>query len=107
MTVPLECLQGEQNVQTSEILVAIDEEINRLQQVRDLLGDHGSRTAKRGPRAAVAATAFPFGQGNATAAPKKPRKMSAAGRARIAAAQKARWAKVKKANGAKEKAAKK
>ncbi len=30
-----------------------------------------------------------------TKAPKKPRKMSAAGRAKIAAAQKARWAKVK------------
>jgi len=31
----------------------------------------------------------------ATAAPKKRRKMSAAGRARISAAAKARWAKVK------------
>jgi hypothetical protein len=31
----------------------------------------------------------------APAAPKKRRKMSAAGRARIAAAQKARWAKIK------------
>jgi hypothetical protein len=33
----------------------------------------------------------------APAAPKKRRKMSAAGRARIAAAQKARWAKIKAA----------
>ena len=33
----------------------------------------------------------------AVAAPKKRRKMSAAGRARIAAAQKARWAKIKTA----------
>jgi hypothetical protein len=33
----------------------------------------------------------------AVAAPKKKRKMSAAGRAKIAAAQKARWAKIKTA----------
>lgn len=85
-------------MQSSEILAAIDEEISRLQQVRDLLTNHNGGHAKRGPRATVPATAFPFGQGNVTVAPKKPRKMSAAGRARIAAAQKARWAKLKKVN---------
>ena len=90
-------------MQTSEILAAIDEEISRLEQVRNLLSGDGRVGAKRGPRAAIPATAFPFGSGDTTAAPKKRRKLSAAGRARIAAAQKARWAKLKKANGAKEK----
>jgi hypothetical protein len=43
-----------------------------------------------------------FGSSNkpvAVAAPKKRRKMSAAGRAKISAAAKARWAKVKAAKG--------
>ncbi|MGA7524630.1 MAG: hypothetical protein WBW84_19425 [Acidobacteriaceae bacterium] len=89
-------------MQTSEILAAIDEEIGRLQQVRDLLADKNGRS-KRSPRtAAIPATAFPFGVASATAAPKKRRKISAAGRARIAAAQKARWAKLKKAAGEKD-----
>lgn len=56
----------------------------------------------RGRKAgAIPATAFPFGPGAASKAPKKRRKLSAAGRARIAAAQKARWAKLKKASGEK------
>ncbi len=83
-------------MQTSEILTAINEEISRLQQVRNLLADHRTGRAPRGPRAATApATTFPFGAGE-TPAPRKRRKLSAAGRARIAAAQKARWAKLKK-----------
>jgi hypothetical protein len=50
--------------------------------------------AKRGrPKKIVAASAVPEGD-PAGAKPKKRRKMSAAGRARIAAAQKARWARV-------------
>ena len=85
---------------TSEILTRINDEINLLQQVRSLLGGDGRGTHH--PRTTLA-TAFPFGS-NGTA-PRKRRKMSAAGRARIvaagrkriAAAQKARWAKVKKA----------
>lgn len=83
---------------TSEIIAAIEEEISRLEQVRNLLGGSSNGGATRGRLAAVPATAFPFGLGNATAAPKERHKMSAAGRARIAAAQKARWAKLKKAN---------
>jgi hypothetical protein len=94
-------------MQSSEILAAIDEEISRLQQVRDLLTNHSGGHAKRSPRATVPATVFPFGLGNATVAPKKPRKMSAAGRARIAAAQKARWAKLKKVNAENKKNVKK
>jgi hypothetical protein len=96
--------QGEQDMQSSEILVAIDEEISRLQQVRDLLAGNGIRRAQRGPRtASVPATAFPFGTGAAVATPRKRRTISTAGRARIAAAQKARWAKLKKASGEKGK----
>lgn len=90
-------------MQTSEILAAVDEEIGRLEQIRSLLVGSGDGHAKRGRRAAVPGTAFPFGQGNVTAVQKKRRKLSAAGRARIAAAQKARWAKLKKANGDKAK----
>ncbi len=82
-------------MQTSEILASINEEISRLQQVRDLLADNNSGRTKRGPKPAVAATSFVFGSNGAT--PKKRRTISAAGRARIAAAQKARWAKLKKA----------
>jgi hypothetical protein len=85
-------------VQTSEILAAIDEEISRLEQVRQLLSDSGNGRAKRGRPAVVPATAFPFGAATVGAPPKKRRKLSAAGRARIAAAQKARWAKLKKAS---------
>jgi hypothetical protein len=94
-------------VQTSDLLVAIDEEIDRLQQVRNLLAGNSSGLVKRAPKAAsIAATAFPFGMSKSTA-PKKRRTLSAAGRARIAAAQKARWAKLKKTTGEKEKNGKK
>ena len=94
-------------MQTSEILAAIDEEISRLQQVRNLLAGNEYGRVSRGPRAAaVPATAFPFGAGQSPAQ-RKPRKLSAAGRARIAAAQKARWAKLKGANGEKVKNGKK
>ena len=93
-------------MQTSEILAAIDEEIGRLKQVRNLLANSSKERAKHSPQAAIAATAFPYGLGGATA-PKKRRKLSAAGRARIAAAQKARWAKLKKANAEKTKNGKK
>lgn len=83
-------------MQTSELISAINEEIARLEQVKALLTTNGTNSAKRGPKPTKAA-AFAFGA-NGSTAPKKPRKMSAAGRARIAAAQRARWAKLKKAN---------
>jgi hypothetical protein len=78
---------------TSEIILALDQEIARLQQVRDLLV--GSAAAKRSAKTARPVAAFPFGANDA-GTPGKRRKMSAAGRARIAAAQKARWAKLRK-----------
>lgn len=80
----------------SEILTAIDEEISRLQQVRDLLDSNLRSTRKAGGTRIGSSTAFAFGS-NGTAPRRKRRKMSAAGRARIAAAQRARWAKLKKA----------
>ncbi|MGC1296661.1 MAG: hypothetical protein WA869_16620 [Alloacidobacterium sp.] len=69
-------------MQTNEIIAALDAEIARLEQVKDLLT---GTTSKRTPR-----------QVAPKAAPKKKRHFSAEGLARIAAAQKARWAKVKK-----------
>ena len=79
-------------MQTSDILASINEEIGRLQQVRELLvGNDGGRV-KRGRKAAAAATSFAFGSNGL----RKSRTISAAGRARIAAAQRARWAKLKK-----------
>jgi hypothetical protein len=54
-------------------------EISKLTQVLHLLGGTGTKTSKT------------------KAQPKARRKMSAAGRKRIAAAQRARWAKIKAA----------
>jgi hypothetical protein len=62
-------------MQTSQILVEIDSEIRRLQEVRALLA--GTSTKSTGPR--------------------KKRHLSAEARERIAAAQRKRWAKQKKA----------
>ena len=70
------------HMQTNEIIAALDAEIVRLEQVKDLLT---GTTSKRTPR-----------QVAPKASPKKKRHFSAEGLARIAAAQKARWAKVKK-----------
>ena len=74
-------------MQASELIAAIDDEITRLEQVRALLS--GSATGLPARRRSGA-----FSGGTA---PRKRRRISAAGRARIAAAQKARWARVKKA----------
>jgi hypothetical protein len=64
---------------TDKILASIDAEIARLEKVRALLSTDGIKKA-------------------ASAAPiRKRRKMSAAGRKKIADAQKARWAKQKAA----------
>jgi hypothetical protein len=69
---------------TQDILSAIDAEIARLQSARSLLAG----TAKRRGRPPM---------GGSPSAPKK-RTMSAAGRRRIAEAQRKRWAKQKAAS---------
>lgn len=66
---------------TTEIIEAIDAEIQRLQEAKALLGD--------GP----ASKKTPTKRRGSVSSGK--RTLSAAGRARIAAAQKARWAKKK------------
>jgi hypothetical protein len=76
-------------MELNQIVAALDEEIGRLQQVRDLL------TEKKG-HVAHAATSFVFGA-NQTKKPRKKRHMSAEARERIAAAQRKRWAAQKKA----------
>jgi hypothetical protein len=83
-------------MQSSQLIAAIDEEIDRLHQVRTLLIGDGTSPAIRRRKATQPATAFPFGAKSAKPA-RKRRRLSAEGRARIAAAQKARWARIKKA----------
>jgi hypothetical protein len=81
-----------------EIRFEIDAEIARLQQVRTLLFGSDAVAVKRKPGRPVGSGAAPAAipvTSPATAQPR--RKMSAAGRARIAAAMKMRWAKVRKA----------
>lgn len=77
----------------ANILSDIDAEISRLEQAKQLLV--GTTTVKRGPgrppRNSVAVSVAPQKRAR--------RKLSAAGRARIAAAQKARWAKIRKTSG--------
>lgn len=68
---------------TNAIIAAIDDEIQRLQQARKLLGKSEATTERK--------------PGTKTQTPKKAkRKLSAEARARIAEAQKKRWAKAKK-----------
>lgn len=69
---------------TAEIIQSINEEIARLEKVRELLNEQRS-SPKRGRPAGVKSSVTP-----------NRRKMSAEGRARIAAAQKARWEKAKR-----------
>lgn len=73
---------------TQQILTAIDEEISRLQQVRQLLSEDGSNPRR------TTATSFAF-DSNTVARKRKP--LSKAARERIAAAQRKRWAKQKAA----------
>jgi hypothetical protein len=69
-------------MEIDKVLAAIDEEIQRLQQVRTLLsGLSGKRAGRR--------VTLSF--------QRKKRTLSAEARAKIAAAQRARWAKTKKA----------
>jgi len=83
---------------TVEIIRQIDVEISRLQQARALLSESDSGEAKRKPgrpiQSGVAKTIPAAQPPKAFTQPR--RKMSAAGRARIAAAMKTRWAKVKR-----------
>lgn len=71
----------------NDIVAQLDAEISRLTQAKAALLGISTKKGPGRPRAAAVATA-------AIVKPKK-RKMSAAGKARIAAAQKARWAKVR------------
>ena len=68
-------------METTQILAAIDAEIQRLQQARIILSGSEQSAAKR-----VAASRTP-----------KRRRLSPEARAKIAAAQKARWAEARKA----------
>lgn len=84
-----------QNLTTEQLrkAISIKEEIERLEdQLAGIMGDGGPVTGKRRgrPRKSMDETATIE---NTEALPKKSRKMSAAGRAKIAAAAKARWAK--------------
>jgi hypothetical protein len=83
---------------TVEIIWQIDAEISRLQQARVLLSESDSGEVKRKPGrpkgSGVAKTTPAAQPPKAIAHPR--RKMSAAGRARIAAAMKARWAKIRR-----------
>jgi hypothetical protein len=86
------------NMQTNEILEAIDQQISQLQQARALLTNQASQlqTGKRRgrPKSSDSKTA----KVSAPAAVKtSKRTMSEEGKARIAAAQKARWAAKKRA----------
>ena len=73
---------------TTEILIAIDEEILKLQQARELLTGN-AEVGKRAGRLPGAIT---------SGAKSTRRTMSEEGRARIAAAQRKRWAAQKKAS---------
>ena len=83
---------------TVEIIRQIDVEISHLRQAKELLSETDSGVVKRRP-------GRPIGSGAAKKVPvalppkantQPRRKMSAAGRARIAAAMKARWAKIRR-----------
>src|ERR1700761_2469006 len=71
---------------TEALVAELDAEIDRLQKVKALLTDHTAPLKRGRPSAATKSTATSFGFGTNA---KPRRKMSAAGRARIAAAQKA------------------
>jgi hypothetical protein len=84
---------------TVEIIRQIDVEISLLQQARALLSEFDSGEVKRKPGRPSGSRVV---KSLPVALPPKAitqprRKMSAAGRARIAAAMKARWAKVRRA----------
>ena len=73
----------------TEIVAALDDEISRLQQARSLLAGTTNGNVTQ------AATSFAFGANQGKT--RKPRKVSAEARARMAAGQKKHWAAQKKA----------
>ena len=84
---------------TVEIIRQIDVEISHLRQAKELLSETDSSVVKRKPGRPSGSRVV---KSLPVALPSKAitqprRKMSAAGRARIAAAMKARWAKVRRA----------
>jgi hypothetical protein len=83
-------------MQTTELLAAIDGEISRLQQARNLLGGHetgnGRIKTKPGPKPKALASGE---TGNGAVIRK--RVLSPEARKKIADAQKKRWAKARKA----------
>ena len=81
---------------TTEILAAIDEEIARLQQVKNLLGGYEARNGRvktqAGPRIKALGS-----QGTANGTVARKRVLSPEARKKIANAQKRRWAAQRKA----------
>lgn len=75
------------------VIAEIDAQIAKLEQARTLLAGTSVAPKKRGRPAGSSAKGSAIAKNTS---PKKKRKMSAEGRARIAAAQKARWAKLKR-----------
>lgn len=87
-----------------DILLSIDAEISRLEQVRELLrGTSNDRrpTRKSSRPARTSGRSTSFNPAEFPAPTRRRRKLSADGRAKIAAAQRARWAKIKKDSGTK------
>jgi hypothetical protein len=70
---------------TFQILMAIDAELAKLEQVRVLLTGHAVPSTRKPPTSVKAVASRPV----------KRRKLGAEARERIAAAQRARWAKTK------------
>jgi hypothetical protein len=78
---------------TTTLILELDLEIDRLQQVKDILTEAPAKAKPRPkPKGSKPTTSFAYGSNKA---PQKRSTMSPEGRARIAAAQKARWAKEK------------
>ena len=78
---------------TTTVILELDLEIVRLQQVKDILTEAPAKAKPRPkPKGSKPTTSFAYGSNKA---PQKRSTMSPEGRARIAAAQKARWAKEK------------
>ena len=94
-------------MQRHEMIFAIDEEIERLEQVRQVLvGVEPSRGPGRPKGSQNKAKSAPAPAPVATQAKSGKRLMSAEGKARIAAAQKARWAAHKQAQNSARRSAK-
>ena len=75
---------------TNEMIVALDEEISRLRQIRELLSEATQAPKRRGRPKGSGSKAVSFNPQEFAAV---KRTISAEGRERIASAQRARWAK--------------